>query len=238
MIRAAVCDDDKHFVDQLETILVNYGKKENEIIRVNAFYNGKDFLKFNCTFDIIFLDISMPEQDGMQVAAEIRKKDLTVSIVFLTSWVNKAPYGYRFHAMDYLLKPATDEKITDVMDRWRKEKAESEPLCLLVENRTGHYRIPIASLRYMEIVSRKLILHVKEESIACYKKLSDLKRELGPHGFAQSERGILVNLSYVESIKSYTDEVVLVTHEALHISRAMKKEFMRQLTRYWGEHIW
>lgn len=238
MIRTAICDDESFFVDQLKRILVSYGKTINEAMRVREFHDGRTLLsQFDCTFDIIFLDIKMPGMDGMQVAAEIRKKDPIVSIVFLTSLVDKAIESYRFRAADYLLKPAGEERIAEVIERWRQQFAENEPRSLLIENKSGQWRVPVASLRYVETYDRKLRLHVKEDKIVCYKKLKDLQQELEGSGFAQSQKGVLVNLSYIESTRTDTNEIVLVTGEVLPVSRTMKKDFMRQTARYWGEHI-
>lgn len=236
MIRIAICDDEKRFIDQLRTILVSYGEDIEETILVQEYQDGVMLLdKYDCKFDIIFLDIRMPYVDGVEVAEKIREKDSDVTIIFLTSLLARAVDGYRVNAANYLIKPVDKKKVVREIDRWIENNREEKQECLLIENTSGQYRIPISSLRYIETYNRNLLLHSKDKSIVCYKKLRDLKEKLEKYGFAQSHKGFLINLSYVDTVNG--GDVTLVTKEVLPVSRIMKKEFMEQLARYWGGRL-
>lgn len=86
MIKIAVCDDEQHFVTQIKNILVEYGKTNQTDISVSEFHDGVMLLdRYDCSYDIIFLDIKMPHIDGVKVAEKIRVRDPNVTIIFLTS---------------------------------------------------------------------------------------------------------------------------------------------------------
>ena len=76
------------------------------------------------------------------------------------------------------------------------------------------------------------MIHTEKREIVCYKKLKQIKERLEPYGFAQSHKGILVNMSFVNNISG--NEIVLITKDKLQISRSMKKEFMQRLAVYLG----
>lgn len=151
MIKIAVCDDEQHFVTQIKNILVEYGKKNQTDISVSEFHDGVMLLdQYDCSYDIIFLDIKMPHIDGVKVAEKIRVRDPNVTIIFLTSLFQRAVDGYRVRASNFLIKPVSEKKLTKEIDRWIETNREKKQECLLVDNMTGRFMIPISSLRYIE----------------------------------------------------------------------------------------
>ena len=237
MIRIAVCDDEKYFADQIRDLLVKFGDEIGETICVKEFYSGMALLEaYDCKFDMVFLDIKMPELDGVKAAEGIRKRDQDVTIIFLTSLLGRAIDGYKVAAANFLIKPVDKKKLTREIDRWINRRTESKQECLLVENRTGQYKIPVTSLRYIETYNRNLLLHTDDKIVVCCnRKLRDLKGQLEKYGFAQSHKGIIVNLSYVDTTGA--NDITLVTREVVPVSRSMKKEFMSRLAGYLGGQI-
>ncbi len=233
MIRIAICDDEKNFVCQIKKILEGYSGEIGETICIEEFYDGVMLLdKYSCQFDIIFLDIKMPFVDGVKVAEKIRKRDPYVTIIFLTSILGRALDGYRVNAANFLVKPVKKEKVIHEIDNWIEENRMKRQECILIENKEGQFKVPIASIRYIETYNRNLLVHVENQSIVCYKKLKQIKGKLEPYGFAQIHKGILINMSYVNSIEG--SGVILITKEELPVGRAMKKEFMQHLAEYLG----
>jgi two-component system LytT family response regulator len=86
--------------------------------------------------DVVFLDIQMPELNGFQVVAELKKTLSTLPIIlFVTAYDEYAIKAFNVHALDYLLKPADDERIAEALDRVRltmKQQLQSEQSSKLV----------------------------------------------------------------------------------------------------------
>lgn len=236
MIKIAVCDDEVRFVSQIKELLTDYEKEIEEDLVICEFYDGIMLLdKYDCSYDIIFLDIKMPYMNGIKVAEKIRSLDPNVTIVFLTSLLEYAVDGYKVHAANYLIKPVNKKKLTKEIENLIEKSREEVRECLLVENADGQFRIPVSSIKYIETYNRNLLIHTEKREVVCYKKLKQMKKLLEDQGFAQSHKGYLVNLLYVDKICG--NDIILVTKEVLPVTRVMKKEFMKNLARYLGEKI-
>ena len=233
MIKIAICDDERRFVDQIRDILEECCEEIGQMVYIEGFYDGRMLLdQYSCQFDVVFLDIRMPQMDSMEAAKKIRERDPNVTIVFLTSVIDWAIKGYDVKAANYLRKPVKKEKLICEIDAWIENTRMKKQECLLVENKEGQFRIPIGLISYVETYDRNLLIHTEKREIVCYKKLKQIKERLEPYGFAQSHKGILVNMSFVNNISG--NEIVLITKDKLQISRSMKKEFMQRLAVYLG----
>lgn len=191
--------------------------------------------QYSCQFDIIFLDIKMPYMDGVEVAEKIRERDADVTIIFLTSILERAIEGYRVKAANYLTMPVKKEKLIYEIDNWIENSKMKRQECFLVDNKEGQFRIPIGSISYVETYGRNLLIHTEKQTIECYKKLKQIKERLESYGFVQSHKGILINMSYVNNIEG--NEIILITEDKLQVSRSMKKEFMQRLAEYLGGRL-
>lgn len=177
----------------------------------------------------------MPYMDGVEVAEKIRERDADVTIIFLTSILERAIEGYRVKAANYLTKPVKKEKLIYEIDNWIENSKMKRQECFLVDNKEGQFRIPIGSISYVETYGRNLLIHTEKQTIECYKKLKQIKERLESYGFVQSHKGILINMSYVNNIEG--NEIILITEDKLQVSRSMKKEFMQRLAEYLGGRL-
>lgn len=105
MIRIAIIDDEKEACASLkrmieECLLSHYLNAE-----IQTFCDAMRFVQnYEAGFDLIFLDIQMPEMDGMRAAELIRAKDTDVLLIFVTSMIQYAVQDYRVEALDYICK--------------------------------------------------------------------------------------------------------------------------------------
>ena len=119
MIEIAFCDDDLSELEELKMFLDHYRTERRQEIKFRCFQSAIDLLeeieKGN-QFDILFLDILMPGETGINAAGEIRKHDKNVKIIFLTSSPEFALESYTVGAYFYQLKPVKKEKFFSLMD--------------------------------------------------------------------------------------------------------------------------
>lgn len=106
MLRIAVVDDEADQRALIAEYLARFCAGAAREIDVDAYCNGFDFLSvFDSRYDAVFLDIQMPDMNGIQVAEEIRATDQRVKIVFITNLGQYAVQGYAVRAMDFIVKP-------------------------------------------------------------------------------------------------------------------------------------
>ncbi len=105
MIRVAIVEDDEKDSALLERYLAEYGKESGEAFSVDVFADPLVFLdKYDASYDIVFMDIELPDMNGMQASARLRKTDEDVMIIFVTNmaqfavkassgWINSANWA-------------------------------------------------------------------------------------------------------------------------------------------------
>ena len=205
MIKLALCDDEISILNELRILLDQYRVERNQEIDYIAFRSPLDLLaeiERGTRFDILFLDVLMPGETGIDAATEIRNYDDNVKIIFLTSSSEFAVQSYTVGAYFYQLKPIWRESFFRLMDSAISacEKEQTKSLILWCKN--GITRIELRNLEYCEVIHRTLFIHLASgkvlESIG---SLDELSRQLEPYGgFIRPHRSYLVNLEYVQNL--------------------------------------
>lgn len=231
MFRIAICDDEKTMGEYLKQ-LIQRRIGDSKEYQVEVFSKGQELLKEGKDFDIFFLDIDLKDMSGLEMARSLRKESEAV-IVFVTALKEYVFDAFDVHAFQYLLKPIDENKFFKVLDRAIAEcrpSKKSEPLVIRVK---GIYRnIPKESILYAENEARKVVLHLKEEQISYYAKMSELEGILGD-SFFRCHRGYLVNFSAVEgydtgNIQLKNGETILMAKQKYSAFVAAYMEFLRR----------
>lgn len=236
MIHIAICDDEKSFVNDLRRQLEQYGKERGEEIRIMVCYDGSELIeKYDASLDLIFLDIQMDRVNGLKAAERIRQIDREVGIIFLTTLTRYGLEGYKYQAVNYIIKPMKYARLKAEMDRWMMRRPQKESPSLVIANDTGKYRIRLKELKFVETFNRNLLIHTEGENILCYQSMKEMERELSGREFVRCHTSYIVNLSYVKGVKKL--EIELTEGEKIPVSQPRRKEFMEKLTEYWGDQL-
>ncbi len=236
VIHIAICDDEEKFVSHLTGLIRQYEAENSEEIKITVYYDGLDLIeKYDTAIDLIFLDIQMRLVDGLHAAERVRKLDGNVGIIFLTTLTQYGLEGYKYQALDYIIKPIKYVRLKAELDRFMARRCLEKDPFICIGNDSGKYKVPLNTLRYVETFNRNLMFHAKQENIICYRSMKEVAQELSAHHFARCHSGYLVNLDYVKGVKKL--EITLITGEVLPISQPKRKEFMEQLTEYWGDML-
>lgn len=236
MLHIAICDDEQKFVDHLTGLIRQYAAETSEEIKVTPYYDGLELIeKYDPTIDLIFLDIQMKIINGLRTAERVRQMDEKVGIIFLTTLTQYGLEGYKYHAANYIIKPIKYVRLRDELNQFLARSRLDDSPSLVVKNDSGRYKIFLKNLRYIETFNRNLLFHTEQENILCYKSMKEIEQELKGQGFARSHSSYLVNLFYVKGARKL--EIRLITGEVLPISQPKRKQFMEELTEYWGNML-
>ena len=213
MIKIAFCDDDMEVLHQMNELLDRYRVEWNEDITYAAFQSPFELLteiEKGIRPDILFLDVVMPGQNGMDVAKEIRQYDTNMKIIFLTSSPEFAVESYSVGAYFYQLKPIWEESFFRLMDSVLAECEKKKKNSLILRSKDGITRIDLQQLEYCEVLGRKLLFHLENGAVLeSAGSLDDLAGQLMQYSnFFRPHRSFLVNMEYIQNISSRSIKMV------------------------------
>lgn len=213
MIKIAFCDDDMEVLHQMNELLDRYRVERNEDITYAAFQSPFELLmeiEKGIRPDILFLDVVMPGQNGMDVAKEIRQYDTNMKIIFLTSSPEFAVESYSVGAYFYQLKPIWEESFFWLMDAVLAECEKKKKNSLILRSKDGITRIDLQQLEYCEVLGRKLLFHLENGAVLeSAGSLDDLAGQLMQYSnFFRPHRSFLVNMEYIQNISSRSIKMV------------------------------
>lgn len=232
MLHIAICDDEIPELTNMSGLMEEYRKTKLPDLRYDTFQGGFSLLSAmdsGVRFDIVFLDILMPQMSGMEIAAEIRKMDQHIKIVFLTSSPEYAVESYKVNACNYVLKPVYQEMLFQVMDDvLDRMQSPPERGFVIRDCSGGATKILLSQLMYCEVVSHCVFFYLSGERIVKSQiSLGEVLQSLtGLSEFVQPHRSFLVNLHYVQRLTK--TQLVLLNGKALPISRNKYAEISGQ----------
>lgn len=209
MIRVALCDDDVSTLKETVGFLDRYRKERRREIVHTAFHSPVELLaeiERGAQFDVLLLDILMPGQNGIETAAEIRRYDSKVKIIFLTTSAEFAVESYKVEAHFYQLKPLLWESFSRVMDSALEKCEQERENKLILDCKSGITCLDLSRLEFCEVIHRTLLFHLASGKVLeSTGSLDELSRRLMPCGcFFRPHRSYLIHLGYVQRISYRT----------------------------------
>ncbi len=113
-MKVIIVDDEKHAINTLKRNLVGIIEEEN-ISTFDRSINALEYVKDN-DVDVAFLDIEMPEMNGVTLAKEMKKYQPKINVIFCTGYSEYMQQAIKLHASGYLLKPSDKEKVKEALD--------------------------------------------------------------------------------------------------------------------------
>lgn len=235
MIRVAICDDEKIFLDDYVKIINNIKKLYSYNIEIFKFNSGEELLNFininEMKFNIIFLDIIMEKINGVETAKKIRQIDKITEIIFLTNSKDYALEGYEVKAYNYIVKSSEfmEEKIYEsIRDLYSRVND-----FIVINNKSVIERIETKEIVYIESNKRKIIFNTTECKYEMYEKLDNIYADLKQRGFIKVHRSYIVNREFIKKIEA--KDIITTTGEIIPISRSKFDEVKLSFIEYLEE---
>lgn len=235
MLRVAVVEDENEYREKIKEMINEYEQEYKKSIHLTVFSNGEEFIEKydkNNKWDIILMDIEMPNMDGMEAAQKVREIDKEVVIVFITNMAQYAIKGYEVDAVDFILKPLNYYTFSMRFTRavGRVKSREEKQICLNLSN--GLKWLDSKDIYYVETQNRMLYYHTKEGEFIIRGALKDAQEELERFHFVKCNQCYLVNLKYVTEIRK---NIAVVAQKELEISRRNRQAFLLSVMNYLGD---
>ena len=246
-MKIAICDDEKPIRDYIEKC-VREVKPDADVVQ---YTDASKMVSASFDANILFLDIQMPEMDGMQAARILRTMGNKTILVFVTAVEEYVFQAFDVGAVQYIVKPFDRTKLIDTVKKaidLAKEKNSIDAVLsernqstegqrsITIKSDGANRRVILTEIMYAEVFEHRIILHMKDkECINYYGKMSDLEMIAGKD-FYRVHRAYLINLSYV---KSYDSKSVSVSGEEIPVARGKYQELVKAYMSYYTrkEHL-
>lgn len=203
--------------------------------------------------DLVFLDVQMPEVDGFGVVSALQGDDLLPLTIFVTAYDRYAMKAFEVHALDYLMKPVGQERLSEALDHARKQLMhpsetmfQRRVLDMLADLEARHKspeRIVIKAdgeivclkpqeIDWAESAGNYVCLHVGAATHILRETITALENRLGPRQFLRVHRSTLVNVDRIKTLRPslYGDYAILLRDGTkLTLSRGFRESVLRRL---------
>ncbi|MEY8760444.1 LytR/AlgR family response regulator transcription factor [Chryseobacterium tongliaoense] len=219
MINCIIVDDEPLAIALLE----NHLSKIDGLKLIGKAGNAMEAYKIlqTKTIDLMFLDIQMPNLNGIDFLKSLTKKPKTI---FTTAYRDFAVEGFELEAMDYLLKPITFKRFFTSIDRiLRNVPTEYTEDFIIVKSQGLQHKISLTEIAYFESLGNdiKIVLH-ENKSFILKTTMNDLELILSDKGFIRIHRSFIINSKWVTA---FNNNEVLLGHHQIPVGRSYKNEF-------------
>lgn len=231
MLKIAICDDEAVYRESTEKECLEYfqtKKKEirTEKVSICTFSSGKEIIESGEEYDILLLDVEMPENDGICVKEYLEKTKKRTRVIFLTSHAERVLEAFGKNVLCFLRKPLDKADFRNAMN---KAVADIGGEVLEIEENGETFLIPVNEIRYVEARDKYTIVFMEDKNLTFRKTMKFWENELPEQDFCRIQKSYLVNWEFFVKEK---EEVVLEKNKRVKISRKNKDEIMERYKGY------
>lgn len=231
MIKVAVCDDDREICWEIKKqvlfVMQSFGKE----CQVECYGSSSALLQAPLDFQILLLDIELPDSNGIHTALTLRQSNWEFALIFITSHEEFVFQAFETDAVDYICKPLDQVRFQKALGRAisKLQKPPQQEKYLFIKTINWCKFVRLSSIYYCEVRNRKIYLYTHDGIIDYYCKIRDLEQQLDKR-FVKCHRSYLVNLDY---LKEYAHGWIrLENGDCLPVSRLRHQEFLDAIMKY------
>lgn len=232
-IRALIVDDEE--LNRRDLFLALKSYPNWEVVAQSSSVAAARSVFNEVIIDVIFLDIRMPQESGLQFAEELSKRDSPPLIIFVTAHSQHAIDAFRLHALDFLLKPVADQHLQQAIERAQQmldlrqqanlaqalrsyldseaqetlaQRAYWQQVCVRTIGRIE--TIQLTDVAWIEAQGNYMLLHLEGRNIMYRASMTQLEEHLDPAQFMRTHRSCIVAKKQIGSLHGMPDSAYKV----------------------------
>ena len=231
MIRIVVVDDDKIILDSIGNAISAVMKKHEAEFEILTFDNGKSLLKSYSErrFDILFLDIDMPDVTGIDIAKKLRSYNDTAEIIFVSNKDEMVYETIKYSPFRSIRKSRFESEINEAIENYLEKKSKQRH-SIFFSTEDGKKAVVVNDIVYIEVKSHKLTVHTILCAIEANGNLKNIESEIAEYGFIRIHQSYLVNFRFIDVVRQKS--VVLDNEETLPLGRGRYEDVKMSLMRF------
>ncbi len=228
----AICDDDAMMSECIRGIVEAYFDKRQLSVKISMFSNGKELLESEKEYRLIFMDIEMPEMDGLTVVRYLyeknkRMREREVKVVFLTSHEEVVRKAFQVQAFRFLLKDNYEDEIEECLNAFCDEIAKNN--LLEIDCKGGRVYISPKDICYIKSMHNGSEIWLENDMLECRKSLDKWLDVLDENMFFRVHRNCIVNLDKIDYIEEY---VYFYNGDRIEYSVRNEKKLQKRYRQY------
>ena len=231
MLKIALLDDDKTALLISKGAIESFFQEKNIAISLDAFSSPVNFLAMakEENYRLVFLDIDMPELNGLEVGKQLKEFNPQTDIIYLSQREDLVFDTLVLHPFGFIRKSKIIQDFASVLELFVNTSlnTQSENKKITISSKTGTISADIDSIMYIEGNKNYQTFYLKDGNVFDARVLmSDLEKKLKDHGFIRVHKGYLINYLFIRQIG--TNEVTLTNNKVLPLSNKRKDEIMEE----------
>ncbi len=210
-IKIALCDDQEQYIDMLMKHVERYGNEVDTEFNITVYNSGRklidDIKTDSKMYDIVFLDVEMPEINGLKIAEAIRQMSEDIVLCFVTGHEQYAREAYQVEALGYIVKPVAYNELKKllrravIMVKYEHDNRKSGKNYIEVPVSGDKRIVDVRTIKYIEKNRNQCILHFSDSELKCYESLKKMYNRLDNELFVYVHQGYIVNFNEIKEVK-------------------------------------
>ena len=231
MLKIALLDDDKTALLISKGAIESFFQEKNIAISLDAFTSPVNFLAMakEENYRLVFLDIDMPEINGLEVGKQLKGFNPQTDIIYLSQREDLVFDTLQLHPFGFIRKSKIIQDFANVLELFVNTalNRNDENKKITISSKTETISADIDQVMYIEGNRNYQTFYLKDGKVFDARVLmGDLESKLKDHGFIRVHKGYLVNYLYIRTIGS--NEVTLTNNKVLPLSSKRKDEIMEE----------
>lgn len=237
MLKVGICDDNQAFLiscrRKLEQFFQNI-EVDNKILEFSSKKELFDFLKGSELLNLLFLDIEMEEDNGIEIAKQIEFQGFLEppEIVFVTNYPQYCSDVYRVNHSFFVLKSELERYLPEIISGYQKREQQKQKMILIQNLQKQSVVLKLSQIIYCERELRKTKIYYKDVVIEVKDSIAELEELLWKEGcpVCRCHNSFLVNMAKIEKLD--VTEIQMIDKRRIPVSRAYRHKVQEKLAEW------
>ncbi len=231
-MKILIVDDEKLASSRVERILNELGYEDVTVYN-DPLEASNDILRNR--YDIVFLDIQMPNTTGLELANNILELEPRTFIIFQTAYDQYAIEAFKVGGVDYILKPTTKESIESSIKKVKKylqTKTNDDMKKIMGKRGNKIYLIELDDIYYIKADLDEVIMKIDDADVYVRKKIGQMAELLSNKNFFRIHRSIIINVDKIKAMQSVEQSKLQISFNGIDETVTSSKEGAKEFREY------
>ena len=229
-MRILICDDEVRYISDLQRHIENYMNNHGISYEIDTTTSPNEITENDVAYDLVFLDIKMPEFDGIDLAYELKERNSKVVIFFITAFNEYQDMAMDLQVFRFFEKPFDVKRLYSGLDK-AMEYIDGAYVDVFIYNNKEHKRVLVDDIVYIENKNRRTYIYTNDGEFVVRESIEEWNNKLPTTFFYQVHKSFLINLHYITKY-SYEE---LYLNENIRIPIATRKQV--EFHKFWFRYL-